>query len=168
MKNVSNFDQTCFTDTNQPEPANLLTRRGHTTSIHPPWLRPRLSPGTLASQPPPGMKRSDLWRGNWREQPQLLRRILIRKGPGIPGGEAGVCVRARTIGSDTWAFKSAAELLRQGGRLSSERVRLVPSSENNWPVPSPIHQSDSTWPRGNEWTNKGGRIQCADEVEPAG
>lgn len=48
-----------------------------------------------------------------------------------------------------------AELLWQGGRLSSERVRLVPSSENNWPVPAPIHQSDSTWPRGNEWINKG-------------
>lgn len=55
-------------------------------------------------------------------------------------------------GSGTRAFErqSVAELRGQGGRLGPERVRLVPSSENNWPVPSPIHQSDSAWPRGNE------------------
>lgn len=87
-----------------------------------------------------------------------------RKSPGVDRW-VGTCAAA------TWSLKESravAELLRHRGRLSSECVRVVPPSENNWPVPAPIHQSDSTWPRGNEWINKGERIQCADEVEPAG
>lgn len=112
----------------------------------------------------------------WEVEMKLKRTASIpqvysnKKSPRDVRWGAGVCVRVRMKAAVRGLLKSTgmAELLWQGGCLSSERVKLVPSSENNWPVPAPIHQSDSTWPRGNEWINKGEQIQCADEVEPAG